>query len=251
MTYVVGHRGSPMERPENTLPGFGLAVTQGADAIELDVHLTRDGQLAIIHDDTLERTTDRAGAIAEMTMDEIRSADAGAQFTAEDGSRPFAGMGLTVPTLQEVLAWLPAGIGLVVEIKGTAAADATVEALRGSAVRQAGALTVISFDEAAIDRVHELDPDVPTGLLLVPFDNVERGLTWAVNHNHQGVCPWDGDLGIDPMPLLAEAAAFGRWLGCYVVNDPQRMQQLAAGGLWGFVTDVPHIAREALDRPAS
>lgn len=230
------------------MPSFELAVAHAVDAVELDVHLTRDDQLAVIHDATLDRTTDRTGTVAEMTMGEIRAADAGARFTAEDGSTPFAGKGLRVPTLPEVLDWLPAGIGLVVEIKAASAADATVDLLRGSAVREAAGVTAISFDEAAIERVHELDPELPTGLLLVPFDKVERGLTWAVNHNHLGVYPWEGDLGLDPMPLIAEAAAFGRRLGCYVVNDPQRMQQLAAGGLWGFVTDVPAIAREALGR---
>jgi glycerophosphoryl diester phosphodiesterase len=248
MTYVVGHRGSPTERPENTMPSYELAVAQRVDAVELDVHLTRDGQLAVIHDATLERTTDRDGTVAEMTMDDIRAANAGARFTAEDGSTPFADDGLRVPALPEVLDWLPAGIGLVVEIKASAAADATVAALRGSAVRAADGVTVISFEEAAIERVHELDPALPTGLLLVPFDSVERGLTWAVNHGHAGVYPWEGDLGLDPMPLISEATAFGRRLGCYVVNEPQRMQQLAACGLWGFVTDVPDVARTALGR---
>jgi len=89
---------------------------------------------------------------------------------------------------------------------------------------------VISFDEQAIDHVRDLDATLPTGLLLVPYDQVERGLSWAVEHRHQAVYPWDGDLGLDPMPLIAQAAAYGLRLGCYVVNEPQRMQQLALSG---------------------
>lgn len=250
MTLVVGHRGAAAHRPENTMPSYQLAVEQGVDAIELDVHLTVDGQLAVIHDETLERTTDMTGSVARLTMEEIRGADAGAGFTGEDGSHPYAGAGLRVPTLPEVLDWLPDGVGLVVEVKAREAADATVAALRGSRVRAANAVNVISFDEASIERVRELDPDLPTGLLLVPFDSVERGLTWAVERGHLGVYPWDGDLGLDPSRLISEAAAFGRRLGCYVVNEPQRMQQLAAGGLWGFVTDVPDVARAAIPRSA-
>ena len=248
MTLIVGHRGASAYRPENTMPSFELAVEQGADAIELDVHLTRDGELAVIHDETLDRTTDLAGAVAGRTMGEIRRADAGARFSAEDGTRPFAGHGLRVPTLPEVLDWLPDGVGLVVELKAADAADPTVAALRGSRVATAGAVTVISFDERAIERTHELEPGIPTGLLLVPFDKVERGLTWAVQHGHQGVHPWEADLGLDPSMLIAQANAFGRQLGCYVVNDPQRMQQLAAYGIWGFVTDMPDLARAALGR---
>jgi len=248
MTLVVGHRGASAHRPENTLPSFELAVEQRADAIELDVHLTADGQLAVIHDATLERTTDLTGAVAEMTMDAIRAADAGYRFGADEGTHPYRGQGLRVPTLPEVLEWLPDGVGLVVELKSRDAPDPTVAALHDSRVGRAGLATVISFDEPAIDRVRELDETLPTGLLLVPFDKVERVLTWAVEHRHQGVYPWEGDLGLDPMPLIAQATAFGIRLGCYVVNEPQRMQQLSATGLWGFVTDVPDVARAALGR---
>lgn len=246
MTLVVGHRGASAYRPENTLPAFELAVEQGADAVELDVHLTADGQLAVIHDDSLERTTDQNGSIRQLPMSQLRQADAGASFGTPDGARPYAGQGLTVPTLPEILDWLPEGVGLVVELKAAEAADATVTALSGSRVREAQAVTVISFDERAIEHVRELDRELSTGLLLVPFDKVERGLTWAAEHGHPGVFPWEGDLGLDPTSILIQAAAFGVRIGCYVVNDPERMQQLAAGGLWGFVTDVPDVARAAL-----
>ena len=248
MTLIVGHRGASTQRPENTLPSFELAAEQGADAIGLDVHLTADGQLAVIHDPTLERTTDLTGAIAEMPLEAIRAADAGYRFQTDDGVFPYRGQGLQVPTLPEVLDWLPDGVGLVVELKARGAADATVAALRASPVLRSGLATVISFEEQAIERVRELDATLPTGLLLVPFDKVERVLPWTVEHRHQGVHPWEGDLGLDPMPLIAQASAYGIRLGCYVVNDPQRMQHLAATGLWGFVTDVPDVARAALGR---
>ena len=249
MTLVVAHRGASAEAPENTMESFRLGVEAGADAIELDVHLTSDGQLAVIHDDTLDRTTDGSGAIASLTMDEIRKADAGARFARPgDSGTPFADRGLTVPTLPEVLAWLPDGVGVVVEIKAPAAADAVVEALATHPVRETDRCAVISFHEAAIDRVRELDPGIRTGYLLVPGQPIEPALTWATERGHAGVFPWEGDLGIDPLPILASAQALGRLIGCYVVNDPGRMQHLAALGLWGFVTDVPAVAREALPR---
>lgn len=249
MTLVVAHRGASASAPENTMESFRLGVEAGADAIELDVHLTADGQLAVIHDESLDRTTDRTGRIADLTMDVIREADAGATFARPDDSGlAFAGQGLRVPTLPEVLEWLPDGVGLVVEIKARAAADAVAAAVAGTAVRDSQRLAVISFDEAAIERVHELDPEVRTGYLLVPTQPIEPALTWATEHGHTGVFPWDGDLGLDPLPLLAQARAYGREIGCYVVNDPERMQHLAACGLWGFVTDVHDVARAALPR---
>ncbi|HYM52515.1 MAG TPA: glycerophosphodiester phosphodiesterase family protein [Candidatus Dormibacteraeota bacterium] len=246
MTIVVAHRGASGHAPENTMESYKLAVEMGADAIELDVHLTKDGKLAVIHDETLDRTTNASGAVREMTMAKIRKADAGAQFATPDGAHPFAGRRLKVPTLPEVIAWLPEGMGLVVEVKARAAVDACVDALRGSAVHAAGRASVISFDEASIDRAHELDPELPTGYLLVPNQPFEPAMRWAVERGHTGVHVWDGDLGLDPAPMLAQAMAYGRQLGCYVVNDPERMQQLAAYRLWAFVTDLPDVARQAL-----
>jgi len=251
VTLIVAHRGAASDAPENTMAAFQLAVEMGADAIELDVHLTADGKLAVIHDETLDRTTNLSGAVVSKTLAQIRRGDAGYRYEAGDGSFPFRGKKLRVPTLTEVLDWLPDGVGLAVEIKARAAAGPTVEALRSSRVRAAGAVSVISFDEAAIDEAHRLDPELPTGYLLVPFQSSEPALTFAVEHGHAAILPWEADLGLDPAPLLALARAYGRRVGCYVVNDPERMKQLAALGLWGFVTDLPGVARVALGPSAS
>ena len=248
MTILVGHRGASAHAPENTMESFRLADEMGADAIELDVHLTADGQLAVIHDETLDRTTDRTGRVADLTMDAIREADAGATFArAGDSGLPFAGRGLTVPALPEVLGWLPERLGLVIEIKARAAADAVVEAVRGHPAADDGRLSIISFHEGVIDRVHELQRALRTGYLLVPGQSIEPALTWAAERGHAGVHPWEGDLGVDPLPLLAAAHALGVEVGCYVINDPERIRFLADCGLWGFVTDAPDVARRALD----
>jgi glycerophosphoryl diester phosphodiesterase len=246
VTLVVAHRGASLQAPENTMESFRLGVEAGADAIELDVHLSQDGKLAVIHDDTVDRTTDGVGHVQGFTMRALRKFDAGARFTDAAGATPFAGKGLKIPTLEEVLDWLPDGVGLVVEIKARAAVPPVVQALRDRPVRQEGRASVISFDEVAIDEVHALDPDLPTGYLLVPTQPLEPALRWAVEHGHAAVHPWEGDLGLDPAPALAQAMAYGRQLGCYVVNDPDRMKHLAVYGLWGFVTDVPDVARAAL-----
>jgi glycerophosphoryl diester phosphodiesterase len=249
VTLIVAHRGASGRAPENTMEAFRLGIDDGADAIELDVHLTADGQLAVIHDETLERTTDRTGPVARLTMDEIREADAGATFARQDDSGfPYAGRGLRVPALPEVLDWLPKSSGLVIEIKARAAADAVVEAVDDRPVQSDGRLSVISFDEAAIDRVRELDPSIRTGYLVAPGQSIDDALAWASGRGHAGVHPWERDLGDDPLPLLANAKLLGLEVGCYVVNDPARMRFLADIGLWGFVTDVPDVAVETLGR---
>jgi glycerophosphoryl diester phosphodiesterase len=251
MTLVVAHRGAGAVAPENTMEAYRLAVEMGADAVELDVHLTADGKLVLMHDETVERTTDLAGSIASMTLKQLRTADAGYRFEAPDGSFPFRGNELKVPTLAEALKWLPDGTGLVVEVKARAATAPTIAALRSSRVRAAGTVSLISFDERIIEEARELDPEIPTGYLLVPSQPIEPALVYAVEHGHAAVHPWDGDLGLDPGPILSLAAAYGRLMGCYVVNDPARMQQLAAHGLWGFVTDAPDVGRQVLGRRPS
>jgi glycerophosphoryl diester phosphodiesterase len=246
VTLVIAHRGASAQAPENTMEAFRLGVEAGADAIELDVHLTQDGQLAVIHDDTIDRTTDGAGHVDGFTMDGLRRFDAGARFTNAAGETPFAGRGLRIPSMPEVLEWLPDGVGLVVEIKERAAVPGVLEALRGHEVRDSGRASVISFDEASIEEAHALDPGLATGYLLVPYQPLEPALRWAVEKGHTAVHPWEGDLGLDPAPALSQATAYGLKLGCYVVNDPNRMKHLAVFGLWAFVTDVPDVARAAL-----
>jgi len=249
MTIIVAHRGASRMAPENTMDAYRLGVEVGADAIELDVHLTADGQLAVIHDDTLDRTTDRSGPVADLTMDEIREADAGARFArADDAGNPFAGKGLRVPALPEVLEWLPETTGLVIEIKARAAADAVVQSIDGHPALTDGRISVISFDEVAVDRVRELDPSIRTGYLVAPGQALDEAFAWASGHGHTGVHPWEADLGVDPLTILAQAKILGLEVGCYVVNDPDRMQFLSDTGLWGFVTDVPDVAVETLRR---
>jgi glycerophosphoryl diester phosphodiesterase len=235
LTLVVAHRGASARAPENTMEAFRLAVEAGADAIECDVHLLADGGLAVIHDETIERTTDGRGRVAPLSADDLARLDAGARFPGPDGSFPYRGRGLTVPTLVEVVEWLPAATGPVVEL------------LRGTPVARDGGLAVISFEEAAIEQVHALAPEIVTGYLLVPGQPLEPAFRWALEHGHPDVHVWDGDLGPDPRRRVEQATiTYGRRIGCYVVNEPDRMRQLAECRVWGFVTDLPDVAREAL-----
>ena len=116
------------------------------------------------------------------------------------------------------------------------------QAIDGHPAQAGGRSSVISFDEGAIDRVRELDPSIRTGYLLAPGQPIDEALAWASGRGHTGVHPWEGDLGADPLTILAQAKTYGLEVGCYVVNDPDRMQFLADTGIWGFVTDVPDVA---------
>jgi glycerophosphoryl diester phosphodiesterase len=122
---VLGHRGNAAHAPENTLESFRQALALGVDALELDVHATADGQIVVIHDPTVERTTSGRGAVAAMRFDELRRLDAGARFAPDGGaSTPYAALGVAVPSLDEVLGEFPA-TPLLIEIKTPRASSGT------------------------------------------------------------------------------------------------------------------------------
>src|ERR671911_2347933 len=123
----LAHRGASTLAPENTIEAFRLAVEAGAGGLELDVHMTRDGHIVVIHDATVDRTTSGTGAVSEMTLDELRRLDAGHNFSPDGGpARPYRGRDVRVPTLEEVLEEFPA-VAVNIEIKaGTPGIEETL-----------------------------------------------------------------------------------------------------------------------------
>ena len=146
---LYGHRGAAGVAPENTLPSFERAVHDGAGYLELDVHATRDGVVVVIHDPTLERTTDGAGAVRDLTLQELRRFDAGFRFE-HGGAHPFRGRGVRVPALEELLDAFPT-MPLNIEIKqAEPAIESRVVALlerKGAAAR-----TLLAAESDAIMR---------------------------------------------------------------------------------------------------
>lgn len=158
---VFGHRGAMGYAPENTFASFERAVGIGVDAIELDVHLTADDEVVVIHDHELNRTTDGEGIVAEKTLAEIKSLDAGRSFGDE-----FAGQ--RIPTLGEVLEWAQGRCVLDIEIKGGPWPYSGIEAKVVELIREhemTEQTIVISFDHATVSRVRELAPEIAVGTL--------------------------------------------------------------------------------------
>ncbi|RPI48325.1 MAG: glycerophosphodiester phosphodiesterase [Betaproteobacteria bacterium] len=156
---VVGHRGAPSRAPENTLASFEAAIAIGVDAIELDVHLSRDGHLVVIHDQNLARTTNGQGLVHEHTLAELRALDAGSWFGPS-----FAGE--RIPTFEEVLTGIGRRVPLQVEIKGKTegVVEATVAAL--SVHRLLDTSMITSFQLDCLPRVRALAPRVQIGALV-------------------------------------------------------------------------------------
>ena len=144
---IIAHRGASADAPENTLEAFRLAEVQGADAFELDVRLSRDRVPVVMHDPSLERTAGHPGLVADLTLAEIQAADAGARHRGPDGSWPWAGRGVRVPTLVEVLRAFPT-MPILIEIKSRDAQQPVADLL--VAERAVDRCVVASFKPGAM-----------------------------------------------------------------------------------------------------
>ncbi len=149
MVEVVGHRGAAASEPENTLRSFRRAIALGASSTECDVHLTKDRRLVVIHDDTVDRTTNGTGAVREMAFGDVRGLD--------------AGQGERVPTLEEVLETVKGRIGLEIELKAPGTARAAFRAVRDAGMT--AEVGFVSFSLARLREVRRMDASVQTGAL--------------------------------------------------------------------------------------
>ena len=165
MAKIMGHRGAPADEPENTRRSFSRALAVGVAAVELDVQLTKDGRLAVIHDETLDRTTNGRGPVRYFTLAELKRLD--------------AGQGESIPSLEEVFDLVQGKAHLVVELKQPEAAGALLDFFRER--RAFAHATVISFWHPALKALKEAEPRFSTGVLMVgcPADPV--GLARAAN----------------------------------------------------------------------
>ncbi|MGW5231201.1 glycerophosphodiester phosphodiesterase [Streptomyces nodosus] len=217
---TIGHRGVMGVEPENTLRSFVAAERAGLDLIELDLHLSKDGALVIMHDAEVDRTTDGTGPIAEKTLAELRALD--------------AGRGERVPVFDEVLDAVKAP--LQAEIKDVAAARALAEVMRRRDL--AGRVEVSSFHDEAIVEVARLVPGVRTALIAGRYgtDVVER----AVEAGADTVCLNIRRLTLEVVEHARKADL--RILG-WVVNTQDQLRLVRALELDGATTDYPEIKR--------
>ena len=241
MTILIAHRGGSLEAPENTLAAFRNAISLGMKYVELDVQMTRDSELVVIHDESLDRTTNGSGNVRDYTLEEIRKFDAGAKFSHLYKGEP-------IPTLREVLKLcVVAGVGVVIEIKEPSlnkGVEEKVASMLGEMwLRGAENIWCISFDHDAIRRLRELDAGVPLGYLY-EWD-AESFLTPDDDSAVQAVCPYFAGALAHP-EQVAEAHRLGKLVFVYTVNEAEQMRALVEAGIDGMVSDRPTLLLETL-----
>jgi glycerophosphoryl diester phosphodiesterase len=239
---IFGHRGARGEAPENTLAGFAHAIRQGVLAIELDVRLSSDDQLVVIHDATVDRTTDGRGPVASFTAAELARLDARGPHT-DASSSSSAPVG--VPRLTEVLAVCAGRVRLAVEIKTDApqrlerVCAALVEPLGDAAGR--GGVAVTSFDPAALEMMRRLAPALPRAYIGA-YDTPDFLETALRLECRQADIP----LARGSAEAVREARARGLRVVGWLGNSEPEIESLLRWGVDGITSDFPARALAAL-----
>lgn len=230
---VYGHRGFSAAAPMNTVAAFERAAEVGADGVELDVQLTSDGHAVVIHDYSVDATTDGSGTVCDMSLAQLRELDAGSWFGA-------AWRGNVIPTLAEVFEAVGHRLLINVEIKTTPQQDDGIEEVVAHEIRAASMeqrVLVSSFNPLALTRFRKVMPQVPIGCLSfvdMPVEWLEQSLSLGCEAHH----PQDEEVDA---AFMATARAAGRLVNTWTVNDPARALELVALGVDGIVSDRPDL----------
>jgi glycerophosphoryl diester phosphodiesterase len=252
--WLVAHRGGSLLAPENTFAAFDRASALGADAIETDVRLTRDGVVVVFHDEDTTRLLGVGGAIEERTVAELRRLDAGACFSPDGTSFPCRGQGLTVPTLAEALRRYPAmRWNIDAKSEDPALAQALAEAV--AAVAAEDRVCMGSFFDAQAER---LGATLPRCARFLPQQAATCHVLAARSGASAASCPggYDladlphrlGDMVVVDAVVVEHFHTLGIPVHVWTVDEEPEMRELLALGVDGIVTDRPDVLKRVLGR---
>jgi glycerophosphoryl diester phosphodiesterase len=234
MVLLVGHRGAKGEAPENTIGGFAYALSLGLTAIEIDIHMTSDGELVVIHDPTVDRTTDGTGTVAEMTAADIAALDARGDFPAWQ-------VRLGVPTLEEALTALASVPHLELEIKTDSPARLErvcerVSALVGRFGLEQQAF-VMSFDPVVPEIMREIAPHIRRGFIGAYRDDHDLNTALAFGCTKAGI-----PLVTGSVEMVQAAKSRGLIVAGWMGNSEDALDTLIGWGVDTITTDYPTMA---------
>jgi glycerophosphoryl diester phosphodiesterase len=249
-----GHRGCAGTHPENTLEAFAAAAAIGIQYLELDIHMTRDGEIVVSHDDHLERTCGRAGVIREMTYAELAAADAGRMFSLDGANFPFRDKGIRVPRLAEVLAAFPK-LPIEIEVKQIAPSVVVpmLDVIDRAGMRRS--VFVASEHQQPLDEVRMLAPGIPTN-----FSYLESGGFFQAIVSRDNYRPPGDALQIprsyESWQLVTpDSVEFAHRIGLEVhvwtVNEEAEMEELLDMGVDGLISDYPRRLLDVIRRRAA
>lgn len=241
-TEVWAHRGASGYAPENTLEAFALAVAQGADGIELDVHLSADGHVVVIHDETVDRVSDGAGRVADLPLAALRALNV-------HKPKPHYARVCRIPTLEEALLLLaPTKLTLNIELKNDVSPYPGLEERCVELVKSAhmeGRVWFSSFNHHCLARIKALDPSLRCGALYgqPPSDPVAYALALGIEALHPGYRALGGGKG-----FVEACHADGLRVHVWTVDAPHAVRGMARAGVDAVITNCPDRALRALGK---
>ncbi|QKI83800.1 glycerophosphodiester phosphodiesterase [Kroppenstedtia eburnea] len=237
----VAHRGASGHAPENTIAAYDLAVKMKADYFEVDVQRSKDGRLVIMHDTTVDRTTDGTGNVKDLTLAQLKQLDAGSWF-----SPTFAGE--KIPTLEEVLdRYRGKGIKILIELKDPSLypgiEQQVAKALSERKLdKRKDKVVVQSFDLESIQRFHQVLPRVPIGVLASYGDYKETGVTDEHLRSFAAYADYvNPNKDLVDADLVQRVHRHGMKILPYTVRDRTAADLLFTAGVDGFITDFPEL----------
>ena len=251
---VIAHRGGAGLWPENTLFAFRNAIEAGADALEFDVHATRDGELVVLHDATVDRTTDGSGRVDEMSREALQELDAGYGWTADGGaSYPYRGKGLKVPLLEEVLQTLP-DTRMIIELKDVtdAARERFSEVIAKSPYPERK--VIASFQGESVKYIRDNNPGIATSstagevLLFWVLNTARLGFAFVPRGETMQVPPMFQDLTLVSTRFVSGAHRHNVHVYVWTINEEADMKRHIEHGVDGIITDYPDRLLRLLGR---
>lgn len=252
---VIAHRGGAGQWPGETVFAFERAAALGVDVLEMDVHATFEGELVLIHNDTVDETTDGSGRVNSMTLVELKRLDAGSRWTQDGQSFPFRGMGITVPTLGEVFTAFPrARMNVEIKQKSPSIVPQFCDLIRQHGMTDK--VLVASFWSSVLDEFRRACPEVATSASTpeaLKFYALNVVLKGGKYRPHADALQVDSKAKVFPIitgSFVSAAHRQGLPLHAWTVNEPEEMRRMISLGVDGIITDYPSRLLEILGRPA-
>ncbi|MFH1446764.1 MAG: glycerophosphodiester phosphodiesterase [Chloroflexota bacterium] len=241
MPLIIAHRGASAKAPENTLAAFELAFEMGADGIELDVMLSKDGKLVVIHDDTVDRTTNGSGRVSDFSLSTLQGLDAGSVFST-------AFRGEQLPSLAEVFERFGGKMLINVELKNYATpfddlTDRVVNLVQK--YKLLNSVLLSSFNPINLRRARRRLPEVRLGLLTLigKAEILSRGAFGRI-FPYDALHPYYSDVSES---LVNKIHSLGRQVNVWTVDEPEELIRLYQLGADGIITNDPQAARKVIE----
>lgn len=231
---IIAHRGASAHAPENTIAAIQKTLEMGCNAIEIDVQLTKDGQVVVIHDYTVDRTTNGSGYVEEFTLEEIKKLDAGSWFDAKYNRE-------RIPTLDEVLDIVPKGTFVNVEIKNLIHHQGIIEKKVVDIIRKHSRMddvVISSFDHYILRNLRDYDDEIKIGVLI--YANIIEPLSYIEEKGFKAysIHPTEEYTTGD---FVKKCHEMGYKVYVYTINDQKRAKKVKDMGVDGIISNFPRV----------